>query len=77
LKAPGFNPWNLKHDFLVSKFARKFNLYHYNGACINGAHVICHTNTKGWVGHFSRDVALKTPIDDSQYGPCNQSDTRE
>jgi hypothetical protein len=21
--------------------------------------------------------AVKTPIDDSQYGPCNQSDTRE
>jgi hypothetical protein len=28
LKAPGFNPWNLKCDFLVSKFAAfKFNLH--------------------------------------------------
>jgi HrpA-like RNA helicase len=32
LKAPGFNPWNLKCDILVSKFAFKFNLYRYNEA---------------------------------------------
>jgi hypothetical protein len=30
LKAPGFNPWNLKCDFLVSNFAFKFNLYRYS-----------------------------------------------
>jgi hypothetical protein len=29
LIAPGFNPWSLKSDILISKFAFKFNLYHY------------------------------------------------
>ena len=29
----------------------------------------------GW--HFSRYFAVKTPIYDSQYISCNQSDTRE
>jgi hypothetical protein len=28
-KAPGFNPWNLKRGLQVSKFADRFNLYHY------------------------------------------------
>jgi hypothetical protein len=30
MKAPGFNPWSLKCDLLVAKFALKFNvLYRY------------------------------------------------
>jgi hypothetical protein len=31
LKAPGFNPWNLKCDILVSKFAFEWgNVYRYS-----------------------------------------------
>jgi hypothetical protein len=31
----------------------------------------------GRVGTFHYYFAVKTPIDDSRYSPCNQSDTRE
>jgi hypothetical protein len=31
----------------------------------------------GRAWHFSPYVAVKTPIDDSRCGPCNQSATRE
>jgi acetyl-CoA acetyltransferase len=76
---------NLSSVFLVSNFAFKFNLYRYAAAnhirkgeadiMIAGG-VEAPIIPVGRVGyHFSpRYFAVETPVDDSQYGPCNQSD---